>query len=101
MKNLSSLINSGIDSMDSIFSSRELLVWMLRNYKRDILKVYNKYLYSKNKSNTFLDLFFNLIRKSCKIGKISVLEMPDERNNFTINYIFIKNIKADHKLLRD
>lgn len=60
MKNLSSLINSGIDSMDSIFSSRELLVWMLRNYKRDILKVYNKYLYSKNKSNTFLDLFLTL-----------------------------------------
>ena len=38
-----------------------------------------------------IDSIYDLIRRSCKIEKIFILEMPNSRNNFKINYILMKN----------
>ena len=90
MIKLSAIINRGINAMDCVFTSSELLTWIDKYYHKQFNLCYENYILENKTEKDFYNLIYALIRKSCKVDIISVLEMPDSNNNYMINYVMVK-----------
>ena len=90
-ENLSLIVNSGIDSMDNIFTSNEFFNWFLNNHTSHYQRLHKIFLANSKSAKIILDTIYNLIRKSCKIEKISILEILIDKGMIKLNYVLIKN----------
>ena len=93
MTKFSAIINKGINAMGPVFTSCELLIWIRKHYPGRFEAEYKKYISNNKTEKDFYNFLYNTVRKSCKVIKISVLEMPEKRNSFIINYVMTKKDK--------
>ena len=84
MRNLDAIINKAIDSMDSAFTSKELFSWILRHHPKKFRVLCHNYIINHRSKTKLMDHLYHLIRKSCKIENINVLQMPTKNNKYII-----------------
>ena len=89
MKKLELIINKGIDTMASVFTSKELFSWILKTYPKQFHFACKKYILLHQSKKKLIDHIYNLIRKSCKIEKIFILQIPNQNMKY-VNFTMVK-----------